>query len=1813
MARIRKINVSQVEGNNNAVLPEGTIVAYEVNSEYVLRVHDGVTAGGVPFPNAPSIIHDNDINITVDSEDSSSYTWNFGQTGNLTFPDGSVQTTAYTGQTGSSGVTRYVAVNNNGTVYGSTDGENWTPYTSTMNSIGRVAVGPTNIVYTASRSVGNGQSLWYASAYNSAPTEVAPAENVEEDYSEVKYFSSIGKYVAVGHVVEGNSFPILLHSSDGVTWTRSYVSEEFIGQVSLTGSARFVDIAENDLGFFIISDSGTWGGFFLENITDALDATTNVEQAESDWEEVVWVETAAEGLRGWHVFDDDEDWRFNANEDPRVGSFDFFAVDDLDPEFEAAVGYTPDPSEIVVGEYDGVSTIVIGTGDGQIMYWPAEPANPTVVIPKPYTSSISDIIRGTTTEIEWSGTRNRQSDGEKIVITGVTTQQGEPGTTNQSYNGTYYIKDNEGDFELYTDQALTIPWDTTTYWPVNQNTGTLTWSHGQYIDALHYSNGVFYMGNDDEEFFISTDGGATWTETDSLTVDQGEEGGFINDIDSYGTTTTNKLINGTQEFTLNANGSVTFPDGSIQTTAYTGTTGDANVWVQTFETDTPATDVPAITVSVEYDDLGNIITLFFHQTDTDGSYYSVGKYTTAGVKLWTARFKDDFFTDGWGLAVDNISGYIYIAGKTTPENGGYDVSTLTKIDTTDGSVLWSKAYDFGYDSTSAVVDVTADGSPVMVGYASNGDDNYVTTTKVSGLDGSVTWSRSLNGQGNEKAYGMAVGPNSEVVAVGWMDQLDERATYSVTPQTGSTTEVLVINRSDLGAATFTNSWEVAGTGITGYTGVTFINSYSGLTGTVRQGSGASFNIQDNGDGTYSLLSISNGGTNYLDGHKIKIMSANIGGALPINDAIITVTGIDPGGIIVSGTIEGTAVGVTPAGYPGVTGTNYQTGSGLTFNLELDAASTYTEHPYNITAAGTNYVTGDVVVIPGTLLGGTTPTNDLTATVSVTNGGVTTFNTFSGTQQTTTYRIIVGESSVDFGGTGTWTLSNVSTITDDHMLVVKYNSSGAIQWQKAILFDEGFDSFGVDADIDSEGNVYVCGMYDNDSMGIIGQSMSILKLNSSGVKQWSRRVDGNCDGWTSSIVVGPDDHLYLSATTIAGDNPGNLDIHLVLAKYEFNGIVAWQRLLDYTDGGSVGSIIFQESGGGSNLAVKQDYVAVGGSFGSDFFGPNVTYALVAQVSAAGDLFTVGSWDFKGASFSGTLSNDASNIDVVNAAKTDTDNAANIDTIAVTLVTEATDFLIGTLYSVVTGADDRLVNGSNELVLETNGTVTLPQGGTITEAYVTSNPTIQLTPASPDVASQKLVIKGGGSYNYTDNGININYYVNTALVGDTLIFNVSAELYANQTLYWWIYPADAGISDPGTGTIALDETGYAEITFVLDSDDYEFTVRVSPENNNYDPANVGVESGLINADAPTYPSEHHLHLTTGDLTETSIFLGTDDHNVRTTTDGKIQITTPDTVNNIWEFGPDGELTLPTGGHIGPSGGKGAGTTYGGANDHLVSLTSYYNSGLYSSCVTAYADGTLNITAYNDGGPNPAKIWTFDNTGTLTLPDNSGIKSSTNIDITIDTPDSSTFNWRFGADGGLTFPDNTVQTTAYTGSTLTTVAKTVGTTPLSLGDLTFTTPLVDGNYGPFTLSNIEFTVQVLTGAPIYTITDVLNNATFTRLQVIGTLDSGDLGGEAGESITIDVSELVPTAIDLTKSVNKLTDGLYTLADGVEGQIMYLVRSPETISANVEVNVDNGDGANPLYPFRTNLGFTTVDNTGICTLIFTDGSWKQTGGNWD
>lgn len=1477
-------------------------------------------------------------------------------------------------------------------------------------------------------------------------------------------------------------------------------------------------------------------------------------------------------------------------------------------------------------------------------------------------------------------------------------------------------------------------------WAVNYNGGNVNESGAAWFGAgseyvVTYNDSIFGL-------FV-TGANINWIATNG---NSGFDGDGRADTGSLQLVDTDGLINGNQTFVLNADGSVKFPDGTIQTTAYVQE--DPNVWVQDFETFDTLANTVATANSVEYLSNGDIVAVFTHYFDDgDGRYNSIARFTPTGEKVWSMKFQGDLYTDGWGLAVDNNFGnYIYLAGSKS-SNSGYEVAVITKLAQADGAIIWSKTYDVGYNNTNVVIDVTGTDIAV-VGYAYNGTDNQIVTTKIQGGTGQVLWSRALNGQGTDQAYGMAVDNNygGEIVTVGYIDQYTEPASYPVTPLTGSTIGFLVVNRSDLSGATFTDTWQVAGTDISGYAGISAINFYNALTGTTREGSGAFFNITDNGNGTYSVA-VDDQGNNYLAGHKILVLGTDLGGATPANDCIITVDSNDvQTGMVVSNT--GTAAGTVPATYNLVTGTNYQVGSGLSFDFTGDTGSTYTEHTTNIFAAGTNYVTGDVITIPGTQLGGTTPANDLIATVSATNGVVTQFNSFSGNAQTTTYRVAVEDPTVDFGGAGSWTLEGATTDTADRMVVVKYDSNGGILWQRAVQVEPGYDCKGADADIDGNGNIYVCGNFDYDNNGNTDQAMILIKFNRSGTKQWTRKVQGPCEDYATSVVVGPDNCLYLSAVTASQGG----DYSMVIAKYNLNGTVAWSRVLDsITNWTFNGQFFFGPFGGGSTIAVRDGYVTVVGTFGNldDFITP---HAILAQFDADGKIFTRGDYDFKEVTFNGQPDATASNITVTDAGKVSSDYAGAFTVGDLAPTFDLASNLVGTIYRKII-ADNELGNGNHVVSLNANGALTLPAGGTITEGYVTSNPTIQLTPARPDVASQKLVIKGGGNYAFIDNGIEINYNDNAAIVGDTLTFYVYSNTYADQTLYWWIYPQGAGIGDTESGTIVMEGSS-GMFSILIDSDDYEFTVRVSPEADNYDPANVGVESGLINADAPSF-GDHHLHLTTGNLTETSIFLGTDNHNVRTNTDGTIQVT----------------------------------TTYYGAVDSVASINSQggYNTGSYTNLTTTGGSGTgLTVDATSTGGyidvitvVNPGKgytdaevitlvggdglgctfvinvpagtsEWKFNAGGTVTFPtltvpiednatptgtgqvlqfgdstqqaiifgpvstaDNTsaeriiiqgapgytgtageggdvyvwaGPGGSTNGNggdikvragegigsgqggylnfqagnsssgyggyINIESGDSNTAN--FGGpidivarDGGQlnlrteqngniilsTAGGSNVWTLSPTGTTTlpgalvkSTVAKTGVVLPTTTGVVdglshdSVLGGLTDGTYGPFTLTGVTLSVTVF-GNVINGFTNVSGTATVN--DVLGTIDSGDVGGTAGTTITITVSSVVqatPTAIDLTKSINSIGDGTYTLADGVEGQVMYLVPNIATIItvSNVFVIVNHArDGASQyqditLNPFSYYVGAEQVF-TSICTLIYTQDHWQQIGGSWD
>ncbi len=921
-----------------------------------------------------------------------------------------------------------------------------------------------------------------------------------------------------------------------------------------------------------------------------------------------------------------------------------------------------------------------------------------------------------------------------------------------------------------------------------------------------------------------------------------------------------------------------------------GTTSDQNIWIQTFESDSPATDIPGSATSVEYDSDGNIIALFVHYYLEGGNNYtSLAKFTSTGTKLWQVRYAGAGSTDGWGVAVDSQNNFIYVTAEIT-DPLGYDKTTITQFSLVTGSIIWSKIYDFGYASTSGVIDAY-DGNAVFVGYANTAADSQVTVVKISGVDGSIIWAKGLDGQGFDEAYGMAVGPSGEVVVIGFMSQLGEA--------------------------------------------------------------------------------------------------------------------------------------------------------------------------------------GD---------------------------------------------------------------------TEDHMLVAKYNSSGTLTWQKAVLFDTGYNCLGADADIDSLGNIYVCGQYQqDDGLGGYDTAMHLVKFDSSGVAQWSRRVVGDCQTFATSVVVGPDDYLYLSGIT--GNNATG-DFICVVAKYQQNGQVAWQRLLDNVTTWSFGGPFFVGNGGGSNIAVKNDYVAIAGGFGDP--GQTV-YAMIAQFDTAGTMFAVDNWDFKQASFSGVLNDTASDITVTDALKTDGDLSSDISVSVFSPDVDTTNFLVPTIYRIgATSTGDITFSG-----IDIQGATTNNILGSIN---LVPNPMLkgdgqylEIYPTTANDAPHIHIAAGqnGDLILGTD-----NTHVDVNHSGEVRIRTFDSDTALS---YNWQFENDGGMIFP-TLTVPISDnatpTGTGQT--IKFSDPTQQAIIYGPAST---VDNNSAERIIIQG-APGFAG------TTGEGGDVYLWAGPGGDAGGNGGDIKIRA-------------GRGQLT-GSGGYLNFQAGQ-SNTGNGGWIGIESGSSNTYGNGGYIT-IQARSGGDITLRTYNSEG-NTKEI-VLNNAGTTTFP---GAVVKSTIDKT-----------------GIA--DNTGPATA-------------------LSDATFSNPIVDGNYGPFTLGVVTFTVVVTSGVAAYTVVSTTGNSTVG--EGLGFLDASDLGGAPGNSSAISVSAINQafTAIDLTRSINKLTSGNYTLANGVEGQIMYLVPQTGITPSSVYVIVANYrfDGSagtdGLLFPFRifNDANSSYFDSHAFCTLIFTDGAWQQSGGSWD
>ncbi len=199
------------------------------------------------------------------------------------------------------------------------------------------------------------------------------------------------------------------------------------------------------------------------------------------------------------------------------------------------------------------------------------------------------------------------------------------------------------------------------------------------------------------------------------------------------------------------------------------------------------------------------------------------------------------------------------------------------------------------------------------------------------------------------------------------------------------------------------SWEgVAPQALRTYNSVPYTTSGSGVDAVI--------NVQLDGSGYTAFVSAP--GENFLSGDTITIAGANLGGTTPANNCVITVTNVGSLGEIL--TISVTGTGLNNGSAASVTGDPI-VGTGATFDVSL-SAGVYT---VSVNNGGTNYGETQQLTIPGNLVGGAIPANDITITITNTDDfdtGVITAVTHTGTAATAAgpFTDISGANSVNTG-------------------------------------------------------------------------------------------------------------------------------------------------------------------------------------------------------------------------------------------------------------------------------------------------------------------------------------------------------------------------------------------------------------------------------------------------------------------------------------------------------------------------------------------------------------------------------------------------------------------------------------------------------------------------------------------------------------------------------------------------------------------------------------------------------------------------------
>jgi len=169
------------------------------------------------------------------------------------------------------------------------------------------------------------------------------------------------------------------------------------------------------------------------------------------------------------------------------------------------------------------------------------------------------------------------------------------------------------------------------------------------------------------------------------------------------------------------------------------------------------------------------------------------------------------------------------------------------------------------------------------------------------------------------------------------------------------------------------------------------------------------------------------------------------------------------------------------------------------------------------------------------------------------GGSLVIHTLGSAQSDVSYGIAV-DSSGNYYVSGTTVRTGIIGTQD--VYIAKYSASHVLQWQRE-LGVAGTLSYGLGIAVDSTGNPYLTGLIRSGSIN----DVFIVKYNTSGTLQWQKKYDSVNDGRSYNIRMDSSDNIYLTGFS---RNAANSHYNASTIKTDSAGSLIWSRLLGGTE-------------------------------------------------------------------------------------------------------------------------------------------------------------------------------------------------------------------------------------------------------------------------------------------------------------------------------------------------------------------------------------------------------------------------------------------------------------------------------------------------------------------------------------------------------------------------------------------------------------------------------------------------------------------------